>query len=115
MSGAPPVRAGLSGAAPQLPGFRLAVLRRAGLGCRLELLELAVQVALADPEDAGGLLAMALALLEHPLHVAALELLERDQGSILLGGAERGFEAHPERQVLGLDHPGVAQDERALD
>src|SRR5262249_41720962 len=42
----------------------------------LELFQLAIEIALADAEDARGLLAMAAALVEHPADVTALDLLE---------------------------------------
>ena len=74
-----------------------------------------VQVPLADTEDLRRALAVALALLQHALDVAALDLVQRDQLAVLFVAAERGLEAHAERQVLGLDAAAVAEDERALD
>src|SRR4051812_6274823 len=55
----------------------------------LELLELAVQIALADAEDARGLLAMALARLHHAEQVAAFDFFQRHQAPVLFSRAER--------------------------
>src|SRR5262249_26005091 len=84
-------------------------------GRRIDLLELAVEVPLANSQDARGLLAMAFALLQNAADVASLDFLERDQAPVLIGGAEGRLETHAERQVLGLDRARVAQDERPLD
>src|SRR5262245_3480631 len=68
-----------------------------GLGSGLEPLELAVEVSLADAEDLGRLVTVALALLEHALHVAALHLRQRHQRAVIVAGAERGLEPDAER------------------
>ena len=82
---------------------------------RADVLQLAIEIALADAQDGGRLLAMAAALVEHALDVAPLDLLERRH---LLGipvVLERGLEPHAHRKVLGLDRAAIGQNERPLD
>ena len=78
-------------------------------------LELPVQVALADAEDARGILAVALAVIEHAPGVAQLDLVQVRPLALTGLRLERGRHAQPHREMLGADATVVAQDQRALD
>ena len=80
------------------------------------LLELPVEVALADPQDLGGLLPVPLALLEYPNGGSA----SRPRRSVsswseVDGSSNAGRTRTPHGQMFGFERPAVAQDQGALD